>query len=58
VFVSCLEAAYWQASQSGSSSEQAWGTGAGAAADSFDTAFREPVEMVDFSVPVAASERR
>lgn len=58
--------AYWQASQSGSSIAQAFGTGAGpagAAATSslflpLDTALSLPVLTVDFSVLVAASARR
>jgi len=45
---------YWQASQSGSSNEQAIGTGT----VSFDTLFRLLSETVDFSVVVAASARR
>lgn len=53
---------YSQAEQSGSSSEQALGTGAGVAAgtgDSFGfTALSVPVVVVDFSVDVAASARR
>ena len=55
-----LKPVYWQASQSGSSNEHACGTGAGWAtwSEPEETAFSEPVSMVDFSVPVAASERR
>src|SRR5690606_29139982 len=51
---------YWQASQSGSSSEQAFGTGAAstAAVPAEATAFRVPVFTVDFSVPVAPRARR
>ena len=55
---------YWQASQSGSSMAQAFGTGAGPAAwtgalsPPLDTALSLPVLMVDFSVLVAARARR
>ncbi|MGY4534520.1 hypothetical protein ACVW0Y_003660 [Pseudomonas sp. TE3786] len=65
---------YWQASQSGSSMAQAFGTGAGPAAGAgaadwagaalwlspppLDTAFSLLVLMVDFSVLVAARARR
>ncbi|MNF97846.1 hypothetical protein D3C84_806890 [compost metagenome] len=57
-------AGYWQASQSGSSMAQAFGTGAGPAAwigvlsPPLDTALSLPVLMVDFSVLVAARARR
>src|SRR5690349_2708688 len=60
--------AYWQASQSGSSMAQAFGTGAGPAGAArtesspwlppLETAFSLPVLMVDFSVLVAARARR
>ena len=60
--------AYWQASQSGSSIAQAFGTGAGPAGAArtesspwlppLETAFSLPVLMVDFSVLVAARARR
>jgi hypothetical protein len=59
--------AYWQASQSGSSIAQAFGTGAGPAGAArtesspwlpLETAFNLPVLMVDFSVLVAARARR
>jgi len=55
---------YWQASQSGSSIAQAFGTGAGPAAwtgalsPPLETALSLPVLMVDFSVLVAARARR
>jgi len=52
---------YWQASQSGSSKEQALGTSAAVAGSGWLvelTAFNEPVSMVDFSVVVAASARK
>jgi hypothetical protein len=60
--------AYWQASQSGSSMAQAFGTGAGPAGAAntesspwlppLETAFSLLVLMVDFSVLVAARARR
>ena len=58
---------YWQASQSGSSIAQAFGTGAGPAGAAstesspwlpLETALSLPVLMVDFSVLVAARARR
>ncbi len=63
-----FSSAYWQASQSGSSMAQAFGTGAGPAGAArtesspwlppLETAFSLPVLMVDFSVLVAARARR
>ena len=63
-----LSSPYWQASQSGSSIAQAFGTGAGPAGAArtesspwlppLETAFSLPVLMVDFSVLVAARARR